>query len=242
MEKKFLLFITFVFIVVFQTTNVNGLNCEMSFQDLNPPSVDCNAKTFGEFQNICAASIIKNGSFVMTTSGCLPKEANVAACGKTVTINDLTTTICCCHTENCNNAEFVNKCKKNKAPTSTPPGFQCILKAGIGSTAVSGKVECKNPLFGDNFDKCAVFVNQTGTKTLLNHMCLPKMAGLSACGNTAMVEGTKMKVCCCDGPECNDDAFAKKCAFGTSPAVNIAIGAVVLVFSMFASMTKIVLA
>lgn len=242
MEKKILSFIISVLIVVFQTKNVNCLNCELSVQGQNPVSIDCNSKAYGEFQNICVTSIIKNGSNVIAASSCLAKAANAAACGQTATVNSVTTTICCCQTDNCNDADFVNKCRDNKAPTSKPPGFQCIMKAGIGSTAVSGQMECKNPIFGDNFDKCAVFVNQTEAKTLLNHMCLPKSAGLFACGNTTMIEGSKMKVCCCDGPKCNDDAFAKKCAYGTSPAVNIAIGAVVFVFSMFLSLTTIALA
>ena len=52
---------------------------------------------------------------------CVPKNG-----GCDLTIDGMK--ICCCNTEKCNDAAFIEKCKAGTAPTSKPKGFTCIAK------------------------------------------------------------------------------------------------------------------
>ena len=56
-----------------------------------------------------------------TVQNCAPKFG-----GCDLTIGRMK--ICCCNTEKCNDAAFVEKCKAGTAPTSSPKGFTCIAK------------------------------------------------------------------------------------------------------------------
>jgi len=62
----------------------------------------------------------------------MPKVMPASSCGMVVQINATASTrICCCETDGCNDAAFVEACSKGTAPTQQPPGFSCNGKVII---------------------------------------------------------------------------------------------------------------
>lgn len=233
MELIYSLFV----LVVLTNIRVECFKCKMSATGVTSSalSVDCSDTTFGDHLNKCVATIMVNGTDVLKSSGCLPKQAGISGCGMSVAVGGISTKICCCDTENCNDENFVNACHSGSGTggSSKNDKFQCIMKGSISGhmASVSGKMTCSDKTFGDFLDKCGVFVGKVNSSAVYAHMCLPKEQGTSICGAETTLDGAKMKVCCCDSSNCNDDAFAQKC----SSATNALLGIAVLVFSLFAS-------
>ena len=64
-------------------------------------------------------------------TGCVPKKSGDSACGIRVTEEGRNRAICCCKDrDNCNDDDFVAKCKTGTAPLIRPKGFTCIARKG----------------------------------------------------------------------------------------------------------------